>query len=132
MTITSLQSLKRYTTVQKDDDFIELANQYYEDLEEINKLLPENLKFGYRVFDEIISFIINSENSLLQFTDNSEAFDIAVKMKILPRFHGTRDKLERVFDDILEFTESRGLFYTAKKIKKMQENLNNIGYTSFM
>jgi 5-methylcytosine-specific restriction endonuclease McrBC GTP-binding regulatory subunit McrB len=121
-----------YTIINKDEDFVELAKQYFEDLEEINAFLPQNLKFGYRVFDEIISFMINSENSILQFTDTSEAFDIAVKMKVLPRFHGTRDKLERVFDELLEFTESRGLVHTAKKVKQMRENLQNIGYTSFM
>jgi 5-methylcytosine-specific restriction endonuclease McrBC GTP-binding regulatory subunit McrB len=134
-----LKKLKRdfindsyYTQITKDDIFIEIANQYFEDLEQINSLLPTNLKFGYRVFDEIISFIYNSENSILSFIDNREAFDLAIKMKILPKFHGTRDKLESVFDDLLEFTENNGLLHTTKKIKQMMNNLQLIGYTSFM
>lgn len=121
-----------YTEIIKDNDFIDYANQYFLDLEYINSILPSNLQFGYRVFDEIILFILNSENSIFEFKNNQEAFDIAIKMKILPKFHGTRDKLERIFDDLLEFTENNKLFHTTAKIKSMQNNLNNMGYTSFM
>ncbi len=121
-----------YTQIIKDELFIELADEYFEDLEQINNILPPSLKFGYRVFDEIISFMLNSKDSLVEFTDNREAFDIAVKMKILPKFHGTRDKLERVFDELYEFTESNGLLHTSTKIKSMQDTLNDMGYTSFM
>jgi len=121
-----------YTQIIKDQDFVNYASLYFEDLNHINSLLPSNLKFGYRVFDEIIAFILNSENSIFEFKDNQEAFDIAIKMKIVPKFHGTRDKLERVFDDLLEFIESKNLIHTAKKIKTMQENLYSMGYTSFM
>jgi 5-methylcytosine-specific restriction protein B len=121
-----------YTQITKDEIFVDIANQYFDDLENINSLLPMNLKFGYRVFDEIVSFIYNSENSLLQFVDSREAFDLAVKMKVLPKFHGTRDKLEKVFDDFLEFSESNGLLHTTKKLQRMRDNLQVMGYTSFM
>lgn len=122
----------QYTKIVKDELFIEIADEYFDDLEHINSLLPQNLKFGYRVFDEVVSFILNSKESLIEFTDSREAFDIAVKMKVLPKFHGTRDKLERIFDDLFEFAESNGLVHTAKKIKSMQESLTTLGYTSFM
>jgi hypothetical protein len=121
-----------YTYIIKDEEFLEIANRYYEDLQYLNSLLPENLKFGYRVFDEVISFIYNSENSIFQFSDGNEAFDLAIKMKVLPKFHGTRHKLEKVLDDLLEFTESNGLLFTANKIKMMKDNLHYMGYTSFM
>ncbi|EJF06681.1 hypothetical protein ThvES_00012280 [Thiovulum sp. ES] len=121
-----------YTQIMKDEVFIEIAQQYHDDLEQINSLLPQSLKFGYRVFDEIISFIYNSENSLFPFLDGREAFDFAIKMKVLPKFHGTRDKLEKIFDDMLEFTENNGLLHTTEKLSKMRETLQTMGYTSFM
>ena len=121
-----------YTQVIKDKDFVDYANLFFEDLNRINSILPTNLQFGYRVFDEIILFILNSENSMFEFKDNQEAFDIAIKMKILPKFHGTRDKLERVFDELIEFTSSKNLIHTTNKIQTMQENLHSMGYTSFM
>jgi len=121
-----------YTQIVKDKDFVDYASLYFEDLNHINTILPSNLKFGYRVFDEIILFILNSENSVFEFKSNQDAFDIAIKMKVLPKFHGTRDKLEKVFDDLLEFTESKNLIHTTKKIQTMQENLHSMGYTSFM
>jgi 5-methylcytosine-specific restriction endonuclease McrBC GTP-binding regulatory subunit McrB len=121
-----------YTSIIKDDEFIDVANRYYDDLQYLNDLLPNNLKFGYRIFDEVISFIYNSENSIFQFSDGNEAFDLAIKMKILPKFHGNRHKLDKVLDDILEFTQSNGLHFTTRKIYSMKENLQSFGYTSFM
>jgi 5-methylcytosine-specific restriction protein B len=121
-----------YTQITKDEIFVEIAQQYHDDLEQINELLPSALKFGYRVFDEIISFIYNSENSLFPFLDSREAFDFAIKMKVLPKFHGTRDKLEKVFDDMIEFAENNGLLHTTEKLSKMRESLQMMGYTSFM
>ena len=121
-----------YTSIIKDEEFLEIAGRYHDDLQYLNSLLPDSLKFGYRVFDEVISFVYNSENSIFQFSDGNEAFDLAIKMKVLPKFHGTRHKLEKVLDDIFEFAESNGMVFTTKKIESMKENLQYIGYTSFM
>jgi len=57
------------------------------------QLRPYQLHFGYRIFDEIITFLISAQaNDLYSSTD--EAFDAAVLMKVLPKFHGSRGKLE--------------------------------------
>lgn len=75
-------------------------------LEEINKTLKKyNLGFGNRVFDEIIMFLYNSQNSKYPFENLDEAFDLAIKMKVLPKFHGTRQKLEEPIIEFLRIIE---------------------------
>ncbi|MDP9356272.1 MAG: hypothetical protein M3R02_13505, partial [Chloroflexota bacterium] len=73
-------------------------------LQTLNSLLrPFNLHFGYRVFDEIVAFLDAAARNKL-FTDlggSSAAFDAAVLMKILPKFHGSRGKLERPLHAVL-------------------------------
>jgi len=73
-------------------------------LQTLNDLLhPYNLHFGYRVFDEIVAFLAAAEeNDLYANLGGMEAaFDAAVLMKILPKFHGSRGKLERPLQAIL-------------------------------
>ena len=59
-------------------------------------LEPHDLHFGYRVFDEIVAFCANAEdNGLWEEVGGLDcAFDCAVLMKLLPKFHGPRSKLE--------------------------------------
>jgi 5-methylcytosine-specific restriction enzyme B len=67
-------------------------------LQTLNQQLePFGLHFGYRVFDEIVSFLICAdENQIFDGADSySSAFDAAVLMKVLPKFHGSRSKLEQ-------------------------------------
>lgn len=68
-------------------------------LQTLNKSLKEyNMHFGYRVFDEIVAFLSSAESNEL-FEDEGlkgfdSAFDLAILMKVLPKFHGSRGKLE--------------------------------------
>jgi 5-methylcytosine-specific restriction enzyme B len=71
--------------------------EYRSRLQTLNGLLrPHDLHFGFRVFDEIITFMISAgENKLFGDAAGIEsAFDAAVLMKVLPKFHGSRSKLE--------------------------------------
>jgi energy-coupling factor transporter ATP-binding protein EcfA2 len=73
-------------------------------LQTLNALLrPHELHFGYRVFDEIISFLAAAEgNELYADLGGAEAaFDAAVLMKVLPKFHGSRGKLEKALIGVL-------------------------------
>lgn len=65
-------------------------------LQMLNNLLrPFDLHFGYRVFDEIVSFLdVAEHNGLFADLGDGAAFDAAVLMKVLPKFHGSRGKLE--------------------------------------
>ncbi len=66
-------------------------------LQILNDLLrPYDLYFGYRVFDEIVMFLAAAEaNKLYDNLGTTEAaLDAAVLMKVLPKFHGSRSRLE--------------------------------------
>jgi 5-methylcytosine-specific restriction protein B len=73
-------------------------------LQRLNDLLrPYDLHFGYRVFDEIVAFLAAAEeNDLYANLGGMEAaFDAAVLMKVLPKFHGSRGKLEHPLQAVL-------------------------------
>jgi hypothetical protein len=66
------------------------------------ELARYNLHFGYRVFDEIVTFLtIAGENGIFDDLGQDAAFDAAVLMKVLPKFHGSRGKLEAPLRDML-------------------------------
>lgn len=70
-------------------------------LDQLNLLLrPYHMHVGYRVFDEVMSFVHHARNNRLFDPIAGEdlaieaAFDAAILMKILPKFHGSRQRLE--------------------------------------
>ena len=89
-----------YIGPQKGDiaDFIQSHSTYRQRLQVLNQQLERSdLHFGYRVFDEIIAYLINADtNGLFAGLGGLEvAFDQAVLMKVLPKFHGSRGRLEK-------------------------------------
>jgi 5-methylcytosine-specific restriction endonuclease McrBC GTP-binding regulatory subunit McrB len=72
-------------------------------LQTLNVLLQrDNLHFGYRVFDEIVTFLaVADENGMFDDLGDNAAFDAAVLMKVLPKFHGSRGKLDRPLRSVL-------------------------------
>lgn len=92
----------KFTIIQKDcvSKIAKTVNQqleksYQDILKEIFSILkPYGLHFGYRVFDEVMMFMFNATTDTQYNMDPTEALDLAIKMKILPKFHGTRQKLE--------------------------------------
>lgn len=95
--VINKNKIKEFSTNNKD---------IIEKLENINKVLRRyDLHFGYRVFDEIIMFLYNCQNSQLKFEKSDEALDLAIKMKVLPKFHGTRQRLEKPIIEFLRILE---------------------------
>lgn len=77
-------------------------------LESLNRQLrPHHMHFGYRVFAEIMAFVdLGMSNKLFSgFSESADAlettFDAAVLMKVLPKFHGSRAKLEGPLTKVL-------------------------------
>ena len=119
-------------------------------LELLALLKKYNLHFGYRVANEISRFIWLSNDLMGENFDGNVAMDIQVLQKILPKFHGTRGKLEKPLKDLLSFcrggevTEGemahdgaknqKGSLYprSARKLNRMLDNLKIQGYTSFI
>lgn len=83
-------------------DNAEMLNVYKTHLEEINRrLTPHNLHFGYRVVSEIGAYLKNAEEMVTDYQDKmDDAFDFQIRQKILTKFHGSRQKIEKPLQDI--------------------------------
>ena len=57
------------------------------------------MHFGYRVFDEICQHLVNNEENEMMTFDR--AFDQAVFMKVLPKFNGSRARLQAPLHGVL-------------------------------
>ncbi len=73
---------------------------YWNTLVNLNKALePYDMHFGYRVVDEIALFFKSAKESqeagIVEFEGDDEIFDLALLMKVLPKFHGNRKRLEK-------------------------------------
>lgn len=76
-----------------------------------DKLEPHELHFAYRIFDEIMMFLINAEDSFIldgfrgNDTDErlNDAFDSAVLMKVLPKFHGPTGRMEKPLKEVIKW-----------------------------
>ena len=94
-------------------------------LQTLNDLLrPHDLHFGYRVFDEIVAFLAAAEsNKLYDDLDGAEAaFDAAVLMKVLPKFHGSRSRLEKPLCAVLAWCVNPG----APDVKAVEDALQDV------
>ena len=69
-------------------------------LDEVNSILKKrNLHFAYRVRDEVLRFMTNSEGLL----DKQNALDLQIMQKVLPKLSGSREQLERVLLELLSY-----------------------------
>jgi len=103
----------RFATIDKDTvrQFVANHSTYQKHLSSLNDLLrPHDLHFGYRVFDEVMAFLANVEElpEFVHFNSLGEAFDAVVLMKVLPKFHGPRAKLEKPLQTVLAWALDPG------------------------
>ena len=95
-------------------------------LQTLNDLLClHDLHFAYRVFDEIVAFLVAAESNKLYDDQNGAkaAFDAAVLMKVLPKFHGSRSRLEKPLCAVLAWCVNPG----APDIKAVEDALRDVG-----
>ena len=142
----------------------EKNKKYWNALTNLNKALePYDLHFGYRIVDEIALFFKNAKESsnrkIIEFQSDDEIFDLAILMKILPKFHGNRRKLEKPLSFMLKLAKRRNgesekkiedveleaileemkpeklknyrYKHTAKKVLRMLRQLYEVGFASF-
>lgn len=140
------------------------GTEYWRVLVELNGALePYDMHFGYRVVDEIALFFQSARESwksgIVEFENDDEIFDLALLMKVLPKFHGNRKKLEEPLKAVLKLclSESAGIDvqelrkenviellknwesgkenfrfkHTARKVLRMLRQLYEIGFASF-
>lgn len=75
-------------------------------LQQVNKILQKaDLHFAYRVRDEIAFYLIlNKKHDLI---DSRLAFDFQLVQKILPRIHGSSERVQTVLVEILNLIEGK-------------------------
>ena len=88
-------------------------------------LRPHDLHFGYRVFDEIVAFLAAAKsNKLYDDQGGTEAaFDAAVLIKVLPKFHGSRSRLEKPLCAVLAWCVNPG----TPDTKAVEDALQDVG-----
>ncbi|MDF2064946.1 hypothetical protein [Bacillus sp. Cr_A10] len=118
-------------------------------LEELQQfMMNQGYAFGYRVLDEILTFIVENQN-YGGFKDDS-ALDIMILQKILPKIHGNRTQLEPLLHQLFNFCLVEKLDGTlsaidldydaslfrfplsAKKVQGMFRQIMRTGYGNFI
>lgn len=113
--------------------FIENYSENFDVLVQINEVLKEkNRHFGYRVFNEISSFILNYCSLNLGKDEVFAALDLQILQKVLPKINGSYDELGNLLNDIKEICEKNLMSRTSRKIERMLVSLANSGYTTFI
>jgi hypothetical protein len=113
--LEDLRNGGKFCAVVADKDEVKKALQDLGDkktkLEKLNcTLQPYDLHFGYRVLDEIALFVQNATQApddVVGRLSEDEALDYAVLMKVLPKFHGPRQKLEKPLRELLRWAQNR-------------------------
>jgi hypothetical protein len=92
----------KFARIDKQEiwDLIERRPVVRDHLQALNDVLrPFRMHFGYRVFDEVTQYLGNNDiNEMVSF---EEAFDQAVFMKVLPKFSGSRARLQSPLHGVL-------------------------------
>lgn len=93
-------------------------------------LVEHDLHFGYRVADEIMTFLESARRLADPEFPLANAFDQALLLKILPRFHGSRARLLTPLIRLLAFCVAAGdegedetVETLAQKVRKLAESL---------
>lgn len=99
----------RYYRYGKDDvkKALEALGNFKDGLKSLNDvLLPYDLGFAYRVVDEIAIFLDNWRNKkdFLPNINEDTAKDLAIMMKVLPKFHGPKGKVEVPLLEVLKWS----------------------------
>ena len=75
-------------------------------LQSVNKILEKaDLHFAYRVRDEIAFYLIL--NKSYELMDSNTAFDFQLVQKILPRIHGSSERVQTVLVELLNLLEGK-------------------------
>lgn len=113
-------------------DWTALSTAAQDRIRAIHGLMEEyNLHFGYRVANEIARYLALTK----EFVGDDQldfALDLQVLQKVLPKLAGSRAKLERPLEALLEHLEGEGLLMSAAKVERMLSAVRAVGFVSFV
>lgn len=91
-----------------------------------------NKHFGYRVFNEISQFILNYVDGLEDNSYASDALDLQILQKVLPKLNGSEDEILDLLNELAEITHNNNLQLSLNKLEKMIERVKLSGYVTFI
>lgn len=96
---------------------------------QVNKILEKaDLHFAYRVRDEVAFYLIL--NKKYNFMDSCDALDFQLVQKVLPRIHGSSERIQMVLVELLNLLEGKD--YRSKDFEYSQIedkiDLDNLKY----
>jgi hypothetical protein len=114
------------------EDWAVISTRSQERIRAIHSLMAEfNLHFGYRVANEIARYLALTK----EFVGEDQldfALDLQVLQKVLPKLSGSRAKLEKPLEALLEHLEGEGLNMSAAKVSRMLTTVRAVGFVSFV
>jgi len=102
-------------------------------------------EFGFRTASEMTSFIHKCTDISKDAMTNNEIIDAAVMQKILPKLHGSRNKIDKIIEKLAELCfeqKPEGNIFDApkerakypvtfEKLGRMRKRLHSDGFTSY-
>jgi 5-methylcytosine-specific restriction protein B len=84
-------------------------------------------EFGYRTANEMTTLV----SYLVHFgMSESEAYDVAIMQKLLPKLHGSRSKLNKVLPRLIELCQDKYPI-SLEKLERMKKNAEENGFASY-
>jgi len=92
-----------------------------------NTLQSAGAEFGYRTANEMTKLVAYLQHFGMT---NSEAYDIAIMQKLLPKLHGSRSKLNKVLPKLIELCTDN-FPISLEKLERMKKNAEENGFASY-
>ena len=114
-------------------ELIRLYPETFQLVYEIFEVLKQNNKhFGYRVFNEISEFILNYVNGIEDSSIISQAIDMQILQKILPKLSGTDEEILELLSKLYGIIKENDCPLSLEKLGKMIAKLESTGYVTFI
>lgn len=112
----SFLTISKDNSIEKDEEYTENFTRFFNELKKIGS------EFGYRTAVEML-LLIKNLNTVSSISKN-ESIDIAVMQKLLPKLHGSRNKISKVLDSLILLCLKNGQnFSIGKSDEVLPENI---------
>jgi 5-methylcytosine-specific restriction endonuclease McrBC GTP-binding regulatory subunit McrB len=136
----SFLTISKDNSIEKDEEYTENFTRFFSELKKIGS------EFGYRTAVEML-LLIKNLNTVSSMSKN-ESIDIAVMQKLLPKLHGSRNKISKVLDSLILLCLKNGQSFSIgkseevlpenilypiafEKLVRMYKNAIDNGFTSY-